>query len=204
MPAVVHLTRADARVLPWKNGRGTTEELALWPRAASFERADFDWRISRARIDADGPFSAFPGFERILLVTAGEGLLLSHGERAARARVRRLEPYAFSGDWPTAAELAAGPVADFNVLTRRGTCRADVSVLPLGRRRVREELDARHAFAHVLAGAARARVTAEEEPFELGAWDSLWIREPGAGAELELLGQHAECVVVLVRIAPDD
>src|SRR5258708_2763617 len=65
IPAVLQirqLTPADARRVPWKNGRGVTDELALWPPGASFERGDFDWRIACAGVDAAGPFSAFPGF----------------------------------------------------------------------------------------------------------------------------------------------
>src|SRR5262245_5272313 len=115
---VVHLTPADARSVPWKNGRGATRELALWPAGASFERAEFDWRISTAPVDEPGPFSAFPGLARILVVTEGAGFVLVHGGDAPRARVRRLEPYRFDGAWPTTAELPHGPVTDFNVLFR--------------------------------------------------------------------------------------
>jgi environmental stress-induced protein Ves len=91
-PELRHLTAADVRRVPWKNGRGVTEELALWPPGASFERGDFDWRVARAGVDAAGPFSEFPGFDRLLVVTEGEGLLLRHGVAAA-VRVARLAPH---------------------------------------------------------------------------------------------------------------
>lgn len=138
MREVVHLRERDSRRVAWKNGRGVTDELALWPADASFERGDFDWRVARAAIDAAGPFSSFPGFERVLVATAGDGLVLEHGNAAARARVRRLEPYRFSGDWETAAALTSGRVEDLNVLARRGRCAVEVEALRLGRRRVRE------------------------------------------------------------------
>ena len=48
---MLRLGRGDARVLPWKNGRGTTTELALWPADARFERGEFDWRLSIAPVD---------------------------------------------------------------------------------------------------------------------------------------------------------
>ena len=85
MRAVLHLDPDDARRVPWKNGRGVTEELALWPPHARFERGDFEWRISKARIEDAGPFSNFEHHDRILVVTAGDGLVLDHGRRAARA-----------------------------------------------------------------------------------------------------------------------
>lgn len=200
MRDVVHLTSADVREIPWKNGRGVTEELALWPPNSAFERGDFDWRISRASVDEPGAFSAFHGFDRILVVTEGDGLVLEHGDRARRTRLRRFEPYAFPGDWPTTAELTNGPVADFNVLVRRGVFRADIEVSNLGRRRVREALGADHAFVHALSGGGIARVTGEEEPIELGAGESVWGRDLVEGDELDFAGRKEDSVLLLVRI----
>jgi len=198
---LVHLTAADARRVPWKNGRGVTEELALWPAGASFERGDFDGRISRAAVVPSGAFSSFPGYERVLVVIDGDGLTLTHGDVVPRARVRRLEPYRFSGDWPTSAELVRGPVSDFNVLVRRGGARAEVEVVRLGRRATREALGCSQAFVHMLAGSATARVTGAEEVYTLAARESLWARGLRAGDELELVGATDDSVAILVRIA---
>ncbi len=202
MPEVVHLRSADACVVPWKNGRGVTRELALWPAGTSFERGDFDWRLSSAPVNEAGPFSVFPGVERILVVTAGAGLVLAHGEHAPRARLRRLEPYTFSGDWPTTAELPGGPIADFNVMLRRDHARASVEPLALGGRRTRESLAAGHAFVHVLTGACSARITGEEEPYELAALESLWLRGLRGGEELDLTGRTSPCELLIVGLGP--
>lgn len=200
MRSVHHLTASDTRRVPWKNGRGVTEELAVWPFESAFERGDFDWRISKARVAEAGPFSNFHEFDRILVVTSGDGLVLSHGERAARVRVRKFEPYRFRGDWPTTAELVSGAVDDFNVLVRRDAARADVQVTKLGRRRARETVAAGHAFVHVLAGSVVARVGGEEEPFELATLDSLWIESLEREDELDLAGASDDLVLALVRI----
>lgn len=200
---VLHLAAGDARRVPWKNRRGFTEELAVWPAdstGARFERLDFDWRVSKAVVDADGPFSSFPGFERILVVTHGEGLVLAHGDAAPRARVRALEPCRFSGDWTTTASLVAGPVRDFNVVYRADSVRADVQALRLGPRKARETLPVGHAFAHALDGAVTARVGGEEEPYELRPGESLWVSELAREEELELVGRDAASVALLVRI----
>ncbi len=178
-----------------------TCELALWPEHASFERADFDWRISTARIEESGPFSEFPGFERILVITEGEGVLLEHGRDAPRSRLRRFEPYRFSGDWKTNSELLRGPVADFNLLARRGKFDAQVMALALGARPLRESIGSRQALLHVLDGALIARVSGEEDPFAMARGDSLLISDCAAGDELDLAGQDPLCSVVLVRIA---
>jgi uncharacterized protein len=201
MREIQHLRPGDARRRPWKNGRGTTAELALWPPGADFERGTFEWRLSAARVDAPGAFSTFPGFERVLLATSGSGLVLSHGEQAPRARLRALEPYRFSGDWPTSADLPDGPVDDFNVLVRRGAWEADVQVVRLGLRRSREALGSEQLFAHLVRGSARARLTGEDEPFELAQGDSLWARGVGPADELDLAGGSPDAVALLVRLS---
>jgi len=194
------LKAADSRRAPWKNGRGVTEELALWPEGSSFERGDFDWRISKARVEEAGAFSSFPGFERVLLVVRGGGIVLEHGELAPRARLRPLEPLRFSGDWPTRCELPQGPIGDFNVLTRRGKCDAEVMALHLGARRLRESIEAEQAFVHSLDGALSVRVSGEEQAFELEAGDSLLISGAARGDELDLLGRHDDTKLVIVRL----
>lgn len=204
MRSIRHFSPADARRVPWKNGRGETLELALHPPEASFERGDFEWRISRARVEENGPFSNFAGFERILVVVEGDGLLLTHGDAAPRARLRKLEPYRFAGEWPTTGELVGGPIADFNVITRRADVRAEVTTLKLGRRGARETLSTRHTFVHVLAGALFARITGEDEPFDLVAGDSLWIEDPRSGDELDLTGRGDATSALLVRVAAAD
>jgi environmental stress-induced protein Ves len=204
MREVRHLTAADVRRIPWKNGRGITEELAIWPLDSVFERGDYLWRISRARVDEPGPFSRFEGFDRILVVTDGDGLILAHGDRAPRARLRRLEPYRFSGDWPTTAELPSGPIVDFSVLIRRGGPHADVQVSNLSRRRARELLGPGHVFVHALSGAVVARVPREEEPFSLGPGESLWVRGLDGDEELDLAGRAVDSAVLLARIGPEE
>ncbi|MFO7483937.1 HutD family protein, partial [Oceanibaculum nanhaiense] len=66
---------ADNRPMPWKNGQGTTTEIVVAPAGAGLE--DFDWRLSIARMEADAPFSAFPGIVRTLAIVEGAGLTLA-------------------------------------------------------------------------------------------------------------------------------
>ena len=197
---VLHLTQADARQVPWSNGRGVTLELAVWPPGASLARADFDWRISCAPVDEPGPFSLLPGLERILVLTEGAGLALEHGDHAPRAHLARLEPYRFSGAWPTIAVLPSGPVRDFNAMFVPGRVDVQVKALVLGTRRLRETLRPGHAFLHVLGGNLTARVTGEEQAFELAPGDSLWARGLSGGEELELTGHSLAPELLLVSL----
>jgi environmental stress-induced protein Ves len=193
----------DTLRLPWRNGRGVTRQFALWPEDARFEAGDFDWRISAAGVVEDGPFSTFAGFDRVLVVTDGAGLVLDHGPEGGRGRLRPLEPYSFSGDWETRATLIAGAVQDFGVLTRRGVWRAEVEVLRLGARRMRLELlPGEHGFVHVLRGECDARLEGEDDSLPLAREDSAWILPTARGADAELAGTGASTFAVFARLVP--
>ena len=131
-----HLRRFTLSALPaqpWKNGGGLTREIAVMPPAAG--TADFTWRVSVAEIARDGPFSAFPGVDRQILLLAGPGVRL----RSAGATPpinhllnEPLVPFAFAGETAISASLLGGPSQDLNVMTRRGVMRATVEVARSG------------------------------------------------------------------------
>ncbi len=122
--------RIDVPELPtqrWKNGAGTTRDIARGPAGASLD--DFDWRISLAEIERDAPFSAFPGIDRCIVLLQGAGMELFSETGNAVQTLNRLVPWTFDGERTLAAHLTDGPCSDFNVMTRRGRWRADVRVL---------------------------------------------------------------------------
>jgi len=107
----------EYRRMPWRNGRGETAEVAISPTGATLD--DFDWRVSMARIDGDGPFSIFPQTDRTLAVLRGDGLCLSIAGSSPLELTRDSEPLSFPGDVAAAATLLGATVTDLNVMTRR-------------------------------------------------------------------------------------
>jgi environmental stress-induced protein Ves len=73
----------DYARMPWKNGGGQTTEIAV---SAGASLADFDWRVSIAEINADGPFSAFAGVDRTLVLLSGAGVRLTGTTHMAELR----------------------------------------------------------------------------------------------------------------------
>jgi len=112
------LRASDHRVMPWKNGAGSTTEIAVFPEGAGI--GAFEWRVSMASVVGDGAFSSFPDIDRTLAVLAGEGIVLSVESRALVRLTRDSEPASFPGDTATSATLIDGPILDLNVMTRRG------------------------------------------------------------------------------------
>lgn len=112
---------ASLSPVPWKNGGGSTTEIAIEPPDAGFD--DFLWRISLATIAADGPFSAFPGVDRTLALVEGHGVTLEI-DGQEKAMLCADDPViSFEGESVVQAKLNRGPTTDFNVMTRRGRCR---------------------------------------------------------------------------------
>lgn len=103
--------------MPWKNGGGITYEVAVFPEGAALNA--FDWRVSMARVDRDGPFSMFPGIDRSLAIVEGDGLTLQVAGRGNISLRRGTPPVPFPADAGTTGTLTAGPVLDLNVMTRR-------------------------------------------------------------------------------------
>ncbi|WP_353640891.1 HutD family protein [Mesorhizobium sp. WSM2239] len=114
----MHIIRAaDCRRMPWKNGGGETIEIAISPEGAGLD--DFDWRLSMARVEDDGPFSLFTGVDRTLAILEGEGLVLSVGGQDPVRLTDRSAPCSFPADVETSSSLIAGPITDLNMMTRR-------------------------------------------------------------------------------------
>jgi environmental stress-induced protein Ves len=110
----------------WKNGTGWTREIIRMP-----ETAEWDWRLSIAEIEQDGPFSVFPGIDRELVLIRGNGLRL----RFSDAEVHELQPpharLRFGGEREVRSELLDGPTHDFNLMWRRDAVAAELLHRPL-------------------------------------------------------------------------
>ena len=174
----------DYRRMRWKNGLGETAEVAIAPPRATLEA--FEWRISLARVEADGPFSGFPGIDRTLTVVAGSGFRLVVDRGAPVDLTRSSAPFVFRGESAVQSMLLAGPVTDLNVMTRRARFH----------HRVRRIQVAAHTAIETAATAAalfcvsgRIEVATAAAASELGAQDTVLIDDalPEVAGEGELL-----------------
>jgi uncharacterized protein len=162
------LPATERHAVPWKNRGGVTSEIAVHPGGASLQ--DFDWRLSCAQVDSAGPFSRFPGIDRIIVILEGELSLQVAGEPAVVLSPESA-PFGFPGDAATVGAPLAGTVHDLNVMTRRGRCSARVQ-------RCLVEQRAKFSFTAmttvVLAG-AQLVMQAQERTMALARLDALHI-----------------------------
>ncbi|MFF1908093.1 HutD family protein [Kitasatospora sp. NPDC058218] len=165
----IQVLRAGERpATAWLNGGGVTREVAGFPTGAGLDA--FDWRVSLADVASAGPFSAFPGVDRVITLVDGPGMALTV-DGVEHLVDTPFRPFAFSGEADTGCRLLDGPVVDFNVMTRRGRTTAELA-LATGPREV--DVPAGGTVLLVcLAGGAVVGDTALER------YDAALLDEPG-------------------------
>ncbi len=193
--ALTFLDPAQYRRTPWKNGGGVTIDIAgaYRPGAVPGGWDAMLWRFGRTRIERPGPFYDLPGFERVLAVIEGEGLVLHrHGRPPLDARTP-FRPVRFAGEWPIVSELTAGPVGVLNILADRRHYAIDMSFPEPG---TAQTVAAGRAIVLAL-GAARLAIDGREIALAADAacaWES--------GAPVALAPLHGRVAVARLTLRP--
>lgn len=108
------IRKAEQKTINWSGG--TTTELAIYPKDASYVKRNFKWRLSSAIVNAEESlFTSLPGFWRLIMIIDGEILLKHEGHHDIY--LKPFEQDSFSGDWVT---RSYGKVRDFNLMTAEG------------------------------------------------------------------------------------
>ena len=156
------------RAAPWKNGGGSTMEIAVFPPEAGLMA--FDWRISLATITADGPFSSFPGIDRSLMLVDGDSVQLTL-DGARKVVLSAAQPMLwFPGEAAVHAQVK-GATTDFNVMTRRDRCRHQLEKITAPARLVRRS----GMTLLFVAGDGAVLARGGEQQFALARHDALLL-----------------------------
>jgi uncharacterized protein len=190
------LRACDYRRMRWKNGGGWTTEIARDPVGGA---GDFDWRASIADIESDGPFSAFPGVSRDLLLLSGQGIELSIDGSAPLRLTERFQRARFDGESRVERRLPRGPTRDFNVMTRRDKVRADVMGRPLVDSMVLFPEPGVTWLVHLVSGVADAQ--SADAQVAAGAGDTLRIQFEHGDAGRAVIAGGGEIVLVKLSTA---
>jgi len=115
---------SDCPPQPWKNGLGSTREIAVHPDGAGSD--DFLWRVSIAEVDSPAPFSSFPGIDRQIALLDGNGFTMTLDDDRMHALTTPFAPFAFAGEAKVAVTLVDGPTRDFNLMVRRARAQGEL------------------------------------------------------------------------------
>jgi environmental stress-induced protein Ves len=197
------LTPSDYRTMPWKNGHGTTHEIAAERTEDDLRTGQFVWRLSIAEVGASAPFSTFPGCDRTIVLLAGDGMLLDSGPSGRHVLNQRFTPYAFKGEWQTDCRLLGGPCRDFNVMVDRTRAQALVSVLPMSAESQRLTTDGQALVLFSLSGTILVTPDSSASTYELPAHHTLILStesEQPATQGLVLCANEPVASALLIRI----
>lgn len=187
----------DYRRERWRNGFGWTREILRHPETAD----DWDWRLSIAEIEHDGPFSAFAGIDRELVLVHGNGVRLRFDD----GEVRDVEPphgrVRFAGERAVSGELIDGTTHDFNLMWRRERIDAELWHRPLVGSMVLFVEPGETWAVHVLSGHTQASGDGEREAAAMG--DTLLLSATTARARFALDG-GGEVLVIRLRPASEE
>lgn len=179
----------------WANGGGITHELLR------DEQEPWRFRISIAEVASAGPFSQFIGIDRQIFMLQGNGFRLHESNGDTVTIDRPLTPYAFAGEQALDCSLIDGPVRDFNVMSRRSDCHAQLTLHSLGDietgRRLRGRCAALLQFFYVFAG--RIALTVQGQQYVLDAEHSLALRAEPADFDMQAVSDAAIVASIAVN-----
>jgi len=92
---------------------GTTTELFIFPHDASYQKRNFIFRLSTARVEMEkSEFTSLPGVTRKIVILDGE-IRINHHNHYAKT-LSKFDVDSFKGDWKT---TSVGTCTDFNLMT---------------------------------------------------------------------------------------
>jgi len=185
------LPAVEYRRMPWRNGLGSTLEIARDTPAD-----DFGWRLSLADVTQSGDFSPFAGMTRIISVIEGAGMRL-HLDNAPSPALGLWQPFVFSGDAQVSCELLDGPVRDFNLIYCADRYQAELTWMSVAE--VVQLEDPRTLILFCARGALD--IQGEQESVRLGPLDAVHLPSGPAPSRLTIQGIAQLCVIRLQALA---
>ncbi len=163
------LTLKEYADQPWKNGKGSTREIAKG------EGNPFPWRLSWAAVPESGPFSPYPGYDRSLTLISGGPMRLTHDGKSPRPLIP-LQAHVFKGEAATVATVEKA-AEDFNLFTLRGKARGAVYPAHFkGKEELQFSLQRKEHFFFCLEGNVEVLDPNTQKTYELASSDTLWAQ----------------------------
>lgn len=175
----------------WKNGGGTTTELAR-----NGDAPRWLWRLSVADVEHSGPFSDFTGYRRLIVLLDGRGMALSFDAAAPVVLDERYRPFAFDGGSRTHCDLLEGPLRDMNLIFDAMRVDASLDVCTLATGASLRVAASECALLHAIGG--RFDVAIGDDSVALSPGDTLQVDEREA---LPITATALDAHAVLAQVA---
>lgn len=189
MTSIDILRYEEATPQRWRNDGGWTREIARGGEAEGW-----DWRVSIADVEADGPFSRFPGIEREIVLLSGAGMHFDFGDGEAFDLTPETPRLRFDGDRALDSRLLDGPTRDFNLMWARDRIDAELWLRPMVGDSVLFAEPGETWLLHVASGSARLPDTGDAR---LDAGDTLLLKSDNMRASQRVVATGLAIVVRL-------
>lgn len=201
--AVQYLPAKSHSQTAWKNGQGSTAQIAIFPPGSLFP-ADFTWRLSSATVTADSEFSRFDGCDRFLTIVDGEGMEIQLGDPTESLQLHTAGVIHFSGERPASCALReSGSLIDLGLIYRRAAVQATFIVTKLKEPDVREVSAAKHHFLCLVGLQRDTLVSVRDSTWTLSVLDALIVPRTQSVVCMKnssLVADDDEAIVAVITI----
>lgn len=198
------IKKHEYQTMPWKNGKGISSEIAIYPKTAKFPNDPFLWRLSSAKITESGLFSQFPGYDRVLTLVDGNQIDLSFGTTGDVRILNKGDVIHFSGDIDSGCTLSDSAVTDLNLIFKRDSVRARCEIIHISKKPRSFHLEGRWILIFSISGEVMTSVYPGEFKFMVRQHDTLQIDMTNLQeerSEMVLLEpKNNECTIIVVEL----
>ncbi|KAI8838367.1 hypothetical protein BC829DRAFT_428311 [Chytridium lagenaria] len=131
-PKLTVITKSSYRRMPWKNGLGVTQEIAIHPPQADYHKVN--------SFGDSCSLSLFPGYDIALTLLPEDGAslmmrgnmtapaVLHHNDQELSVPIRPLVPYTYGGETPTSCKVRTPPIRHLSFMANRAALQVSVNL----------------------------------------------------------------------------
>jgi len=184
-----HTKSSRHNTIRWTGG--TTTELSIYPKDASYSDKNFLFRISTATIETEeSQFTKLPGVSRKIMILEGE-IKIEHKDHYSKV-LKKFDQDEFKGDWDT---KSYGKAVDFNLMSS-GNIKTEIEA----RNTLKNcTLTSNAEFTGIYCYQGRIKIKIDDSLFEMLSGDFLLIQKDNAFLNAELLPAEL-CEIIITKI----
>jgi len=193
---IIEFTKGSQHnTIKWSGG--TTTELAIYPKEASYKDRNFLLRISTAKIKTEASeFTKLKGISRKLMILNGE-INIEHKNHYSKT-LKKFDQDSFEGDWDT---KSFGKAVDFNLMIN-GNAKAQIEAKTIQEKKVITEY---YEFTGIYCYQGELKVNLNDSEFELYGGDFLLIQKDNSNLKIEFLPiVQSEIIITRITVSLHD
>lgn len=190
---IEHIKASDLETIQWSGG--TTTQLAIYPKEATYQDRNFLFRISTATVESEeSTFTKLPEVSRKIMILDGK-IKIEHQNHYSKI-LKKFEQDSFEGNWDT---KSYGKAIDFNLMTK-GNTNGTIEAISLANSKD-FMLNINHDFYGIYIYSGEIRLLCENKGIVAHKGDVILIQPENKYEKIELSSQqNSEIVITKVNL----